>query len=82
MRGEADIEKEKKQVRISPFFYVCMAAGIVSMTYLANWGDTPLAAGLECAAGAALGIGVFYLGKHLFSCSCNTGEKNDESRKT
>ncbi len=56
-------QNKKKSIASNPFYIVCMAAGIVTITYLADWGDTPLAAGLECAAGALLGISVFYVGK-------------------
>lgn len=56
-------QNKKKSIASNPFYIVCMAVGIVTMTYLADWGDTPLATGLECAAGALLGISVFYVGK-------------------
>ena len=35
------------------------------MPHLVDWDDTPLAAGLECAVGATLGVGAFYAGKYL-----------------
>ncbi len=67
---------KKPKKRLSPYYYACMIAGIIAMTYLADWGDTPLAAGLECGAGAALGSLVFYIGRYLLFA----GSKIDKTK--
>ncbi len=60
MTNETDQRKEKRPVCISPFFYVCMGAGIVIMSMVLDFGESMLAAGLECGIGALLGGSVFY----------------------
>ncbi len=81
MTGEVESQNSKKPKRLSPYYYVCMIGGIVTMTYLADWGDSLLAAGLECGVGAALGIGVFYIGKYLLSGIHNVDEPKNESKE-
>ena len=46
------------------------------MTYLADWGDTLLAAGLECGVGAFLGSVAFYIGKFFLKGRHRMKKKN------
>lgn len=82
MSVEAESQNNKKsKKRLSPYYYACMIAGILAMTYLADWGDTTLAAGLECGAGAALGISVFYIGRYLLFSGRNIDKPQDEQKQ-
>lgn len=79
MNGEAESQNTKKPKKsLSPYYYACMIAGILAMSYLVDWGDTPLAAGLECGAGAALGSLVFYIGRYLLVAGRNIDKPKDE----
>ncbi len=82
MAGEVESKNSKKTIRLSPWYYICMCGGIVIMVHLVNWGDTPLAAGLECAAGAVLGICVFYFAKYIIFAEPRIDKTNDEKPKT
>lgn len=82
MSDTKNSQNKKKSIASNPFYFVCMAGGIVLMTYLADWGDGPLASGLECAVGAALGIGVFYFGKYILFAGHSIDKTNDEQPKT
>ena len=69
MTEEAKSQKSKKPIRLSPYYYVCMVGGIFLMSLLIDLGDSVLAAGLECGIGAALGIGVFHIGRYFLKGS-------------
>ena len=61
-------------------YYICMCLGIIITVHVLDLDmyflDTRIAAGLECAIGAACGIGAYYLIRLVFQEEENK-RKND-----